>query len=86
MFVRDNRTSRGTKKHTGVVRSIKRYLENRHKFWKFKLVAACYKDCLLPVFTLENIKTEDEGFDKWFELFEKRAQFASWKPEQSFTN
>ena len=34
------------------------------------------------MFTGENIKTEDEGFDKWFELFEERAQFAGWKPEQ----
>ena len=36
----------------------------------------------LPIFTGENIKTEDEGFDEWFELFEERAQFAGWKPEQ----
>ena len=36
----------------------------------------------LPLFTGENIKTEEEGFDKWFELFEERALFAGWKPER----
>ena len=36
----------------------------------------------LPLFTGENIKTEEEGFDKWFELFEERALFAGWKPQQ----
>ena len=34
------------------------------------------------MFTGENIKIEDKGFDKWFELFEECAQFAGWKPEQ----
>ena len=27
----------------------------------------------LPVFTRENIKSDDKGFDKWFELFKERA-------------
>ena len=36
----------------------------------------------LPIFTGENIKREDEGFDKWFELFEEHTQFTGWKPEQ----
>jgi hypothetical protein len=39
----------------------------------------------LPILTGENIKTEDEGFDKWFELFEERAQFAGRKPEQALS-
>ena len=32
--------------------------------------------------TGENINSEEQGFPKWFELFEERAKFAKWKPDQ----
>ena len=75
--------ARATKEHTEVVRSIERYLEKQTQILEVQASGSLLQGLPpLPVFTGENIKTEDEGFDKWFELFEERAQFAGWKPEQ----
>lgn len=75
--------ARATEEHTEVVRSIERYLEKQTQILEVQASGSLLQGLPpLPVFTGENIKTEDEGFDKWFELFEERAQFAGWKPEQ----
>ena len=36
----------------------------------------------LKSFTGEDMDTEEKTFDRWFELFEERANFAGWSPAQ----
>ena len=36
----------------------------------------------LKLFTGEDMDAEEKTFDRWFELFEERANFAGWSPAQ----
>ena len=71
--------------HTEMMRSFDKFIQAQTKMMQAQANAVAVQSFPpLPMFTGEDIDSDEKRFDKWLERFEERAVLAGWTDEQRF--
>ena len=71
--------------HSEMMRSFDKFIQAQTKMMQAQANAVAVQSFPpLPMFTGEDIDSDEKRFDKWLERFEERASLADWTDEQRF--
>ena len=75
----------GPVSHSEMLRSFDKFIQAQTKMMQAQANAVAVQSFPpLPMFTGEDIDSDEKRFDKWLERFEERASIAGWTDEQRF--